>query len=158
METSILYPHISLNVRSIDASVAFYTAFFGAEPLKVRPGYAKFELQDPKLNFAINEMPASEYSEGAVNTLNHLGFQVASTDDVLMLKLRLKKAGLATQDEMQTTCCYSVQDKIWVEDPNGIHWEVFTVLSDAADYRDASAGANSVCCSPEVVTLKTAIQ
>ncbi len=149
METSILYPHISLNVTDVSRSVTFYKAFFGAEPFKVRPGYAKFQLDNPKLNFALNEKPDLALYNGA---LNHLGFQVTTTDDVLLLRLRLKQAGLATEDEMQTTCCYSVQDKIWVQDPDGNNWEVFTVLSDASAYRTAET-KNGVCCAPELVQV-----
>lgn len=153
METPILYPHISLNVSDVSRSVAFYKAFFGTEPFKERPGYAKFQLDNPKLNFALNELPALNQSSGA---LNHLGFQVATTDDVLMLRLRLKQAGLATEDEMQTTCCYSVQDKIWAKDPDGNNWEVFTVLADAEAYRtDEKSGAP--CCTPAPVSLSVAL-
>ena len=152
METSILYPHISLNVTDVNSSVAFYKAFFGTKPFKVRPGYAKFQLENPKLNFALNEKPDLALYNGA---LNHLGFQVATTDDVLMLRLRLKQAGLATEDEMQTTCCYSVQDKIWVQDPDGNNWEVFTVLSDASAYRNEDA-KSTLCCAPELVSLTAA--
>lgn len=149
MQPDILFPHISINVSDLTASLTFYSAFFGVEPVKLREGYAKFELQNPKLNFTLNEKPGITPTE---NVLNHLGFQVASTDDVLLARLRLKKAGLATEDEMSTTCCYAVQDKTWVKDPNGISWEVFTVLSDADSYRGATS-TGSACCTPAVVLL-----
>ncbi len=150
METTILYPHISINVSDVAASIAFYKAFFGSEPIKVREGYAKFELQNPKLNFTLNETSKPLQGE---HILNHLGFQVGSTDDVLMMRLRLKQAGITTEDEMQTTCCYAVQDKIWIKDPNGINWEVFVVLSDADSYRNTTASGGA-CCTPELVTLE----
>jgi catechol 2,3-dioxygenase-like lactoylglutathione lyase family enzyme len=150
METTILYAHISLNVTDVSRSVAFYKTFFGAAPAKERPGYAKFQLENPKLNFSLNENPQQLSAHGA---LNHLGFQVATTDEVLMVRLRLKQAGLATQDEMQTTCCYAVQDKIWVQDPDGNNWEVFTVLAEASEYRSGEQ-ENALCCAPELVSLE----
>ena len=147
METSILYPHISLNVSNVEGSVTFYKAFFGTSPFKERPGYAKFQLDNPKLNFTLNESHDVVKNSGV---LNHLGFQVATTDDVLLTRLRLKSAGLATADEMKTTCCYSVQDKIWTKDPDGNSWEVFTVLADAGAYSESAEGG--VCCTPVSLT------
>jgi catechol 2,3-dioxygenase-like lactoylglutathione lyase family enzyme len=115
--------HVALNVNDVEESVKFYGAMFGIEPVKHKPGYAKFDVAQPALNLTLN------YA-GPVNAngaLNHLGVQVASTDDVLRAKSRLQEAGLATFDEMGTDCCYALQDKIWITDPNGYRWEFFVV-------------------------------
>jgi len=120
-----LKPHISLNVKNVKNSVEFYQKLFGIEPAKVRTGYAKFDAQNPQLNLALNEVAYNE--RGA---LSHLGIQVASTEDVLKTKERWEQVGLLTRDEMQTSCCYALQDKTWVRDPDGNEWEVFVVLED----------------------------
>ena len=138
--------HISLNVRNIGQSVEFYKKMLGIEPSKVRSGYAKFDVQNPPLNLALNEIPFNE--RGA---LSHLGIQVASTADVLAMRERWARAGLNTRDEMQTSCCYAVQDKTWVADPDGNEWEVFVVLEDnLPEVGGADVGA---CCTPAPVTL-----
>src|SRR5688572_1328765 len=110
MTNTILYPHVSVNVSDITLSTNFYKAFFGVEPAKVRPGYAKFALDNPKLNFALNERQNLSHDPNQ-NLLNHFGFQVSTTDDVVAIGERLRKAGLTTEDEMKTQCCYSVQNK-----------------------------------------------
>ena len=120
-----LKAHLSLNVRSVERSIEFYRKLFGIEPSKVRTGYAKFDVQNPPLNFTLNEGPVN--GRGA---LSHLGIQVASTEDVLRTRQKWGAAGLLTRDEMQTSCCYAVQDKTWVRDPDGNEWEVFVVLED----------------------------
>lgn len=130
-----LKAHLSLNVRNVEASVRFYRKMLGIEPSKVRPGYAKFDVQNPPLNLALNEAPVS--SRGA---LSHLGIQLASTEDVLAMKEMWKAAGLATHDEMQTNCCYAVQDKSWVHDPDGNEWEAFVVLQDNLTESNACCG------------------
>jgi hypothetical protein len=113
----------------------------GIEPLKVRKGYAKFDVQNPPLNLAMNEAPVSE---GRLSRLSHLGIQVASTEDVLAIKQRWEEAGLTTRDEMQTSCCYAIQDKTWVADPDGNEWEVFVVLQDQLPESEK----NMSCCAP----------
>jgi catechol-2,3-dioxygenase len=139
-------PHISLNVRNIGQSVEFYKKMLGIEPSKVRTGYAKFDVQNPPLNLALNEIPFNE--RGA---LSHLGIQVASTDDVLAVREKWARAGLSTRDEMQTSCCYAIQDKTWVTDPDGNEWEVFVVLED--NLPEASGADASACCTPAPVPL-----
>jgi catechol 2,3-dioxygenase-like lactoylglutathione lyase family enzyme len=141
--------HISLNVRNIGQSVEFYKKMLGIEPSKVRSGYAKFDVQNPPLNLALNEIPFNE--RGA---LSHLGIQVASTADVLAVRERWARAGLSARDEMQTSCCYAVQDKTWVSDPDGNEWEVFVVLED--NLPEASVAGASDCCTtapPSLVNL-----
>jgi len=131
--------HISLNVRNIGQSVEFYKKMLGIEPSKVRSGYAKFDVQNPPLNLALNEIPFNE--RGA---LSHLGIQVASTADVLATRERWATAGLNTRDEMQTSCCYAVQDKTWVTGPDGNEGEVFVALED--NLPEASGASVSACC------------
>jgi catechol 2,3-dioxygenase-like lactoylglutathione lyase family enzyme len=115
--------HLALNVNSVEESAAFYRAMFGVEPVKLKPGYAKFDVAEPALNLTLNYVGPVE-RPGA---LNHLGIQVRSTEEVLAAKDRLTRAGLATFDEMGTDCCYALQDKVWVSDPDGYRWEVFVV-------------------------------
>jgi catechol 2,3-dioxygenase-like lactoylglutathione lyase family enzyme len=140
----ILKPHVSLNVTNVDASVAFYEKAFGIAATKRRPGYAKFDLKEPSLNLTMNEAPRT-----GVNA-SHFGIQVASTDDVIEAKTRFESAGLPTFTEEDTACCYAVQDKVWIEDPDGNSWEVFVVKGDAPVMKaDAST-----CCAPVGISRK----
>ncbi|HEX7150736.1 MAG TPA: ArsI/CadI family heavy metal resistance metalloenzyme [Thermoanaerobaculia bacterium] len=141
MNTNVMKPHVSLNVRNLEASLSFYEKMLGMKPTKVRPGYAKFDVQNPPLNFAMNEVPALEGN----TSLSHLGLQVASTDDVMAIRQQWLDAGLLTRDEMETECCYAKQDKAWVHDPDGNEWEVFTVLGDS----EVMASAPEGCCTTE---------
>ncbi|MFN7946595.1 MAG: ArsI/CadI family heavy metal resistance metalloenzyme [Blastocatellia bacterium] len=136
-----LKAHISINVSNLERSIEFYRKMLGIEPLKVRTGYAKFDVQNPPLNLAMNEAPVSE---GSLSRLSHLGIQVASTEDVLAIKQRWEEAGLTPRDEMQTNCCYAIQDKTWVSDPDGNEWEVFVVLQDQLPETEQNAS----CCAP----------
>ena len=122
---SALKAHLAIKVRNVEQSIEFYRQLFGIEPSKVRTGYAKFDVQNPPLNFTLNEGPVN--GRGG---LSHLGIQVRSTQDVLTTRQKWSEAGLRTRDEMQTSCCYAVQDKTWVRDPYGNAWEVFVVLED----------------------------
>ncbi|RFF29007.1 MULTISPECIES: ArsI/CadI family heavy metal resistance metalloenzyme [unclassified Wenzhouxiangella] len=115
--------HISLDVRNLDAALAFYRNFLQAEPAKVRPGYANFELDNPPLKLALNQA-----NEGSVS---HLGVQVADREAVFQSIERLQAAGLETLVETDTDCCHAVQDKVWIADPDGHRWEVFVVKGDA---------------------------
>src|SRR5215813_684400 len=124
-QVQVLKAHLALNVHSIERSLEFYKKMLGIDPSKVRTGYAKFDVQNPPLNLTLNEHSFNE--RGA---LSHLGIQVASTDDVVAIRERWSEAGLITRDEMQTSCCYALQDKAWVRDPDGNEWEVFVVLED----------------------------
>lgn len=133
-----LKAHISINVSNVERSIEFYRKMLGIEPMKVRTGYAKFDVQNPPLNLAMNEV---RVSDERLSRLSHLGIQVASTEDVLAIKQRWETAGLSTRDEMQTSCCYAIQDKTWVTDPDGNEWEVFVVLEDQLPEQQSS-----VCC------------
>lgn len=143
--TTFLKPHVSINVRNVERSVEFYKKMFGIEPSKVRTGYAKFDVQTPPLNLALNEMP----SLAGPGALSHLGLQVGSSEDVLAVRERWAEAGLITRDEMQTDCCYATQDKTWVHDPDGNEWEAFVVLQDNLPEK---AGATSACCASSVAS------
>jgi catechol 2,3-dioxygenase-like lactoylglutathione lyase family enzyme len=142
-----LKAHLAINVRNVEQSVEFYRKMFGIEPSKVRSGYAKFDVQNPPLNFTLNEVPFKD-----AGALSHMGIQVGSTRDVLSVRQRWAGAGLVTRDEMQTDCCYATQDKAWVHDPDGNEWEVFVVLKDnLPDKRAELAGAacsGPDCCAP----------
>lgn len=129
--------HVSLTVRDIDASVAFYRRLFGVEPAKLKPAYAKFDVPHPPVNLTLSQgAPANR------GTLSHLGIQVPATEDVLSIRDQWREAGLEPRDEMKTDCCYALQDKAWVSDPDGNDWEVFVVLRNT----DTS---NFACCSGE---------
>jgi catechol 2,3-dioxygenase-like lactoylglutathione lyase family enzyme len=134
-------PHLALTVTDVERSIPFYRALFGVGPVKVRPGYAKFEVVDPRLNFTLNEGNRGD----DLGAFNHAGIQVDSTDDVLLARARLVEAGLATFEEMDTTCCYAKQDKIWVRDPDGTPWEVFTVHGDSVEPAAAGEAVASCC-------------
>ena len=136
-------PHLAITVSDVDRSVPFYRALLGAEPAKVRPGYAKFEPADPGIVLTLVQ---GERGNG-LGAFNHGGIKVASTDDVLAARLRLTKAGLAAFDEMNTECCYARQDKIWVHDPDGTPWEVFTVLEDIEHERTERPSRPKACCA-----------
>ncbi|ARU63862.1 glyoxalase/bleomycin resistance/dioxygenase family protein [Tumebacillus avium] len=143
--------HVAINVKELEASLAFYTAFFGTEPTKVKADYAKFELQNPPLHFSLNVRP---YESRGV--LNHMGFQVASTEAVMGVRSRLQAAGLVALDEMNTTCCYAVQDKIWVRDPEGNAWEIFFTKADSEFESAREVGDEEVCCVTPAPTTETA--
>lgn len=158
-----LKAHLALNVHNVERSIEFYRQMLGIEPSKVRTGYAKFDVQNPRLNLTLNEVAFA--GKGA---LSHLGIQVASTDDVLAVRQKWAESGLITRDEMQTNCCYATQDKTWVRDPDGNEWEVFVVLKDnlaetsacecGEKVSDASAKMSaatiaSSCCAPTTVGI-----
>ena len=144
-QINTLKAHLAINVTDTEASIEFYKKMFGIEPAKVRTGYAKFDVANPPLNFTLNQVPFS--GKGA---LSHLGIQVATTDDVNAMRSRWEAEGLTPRDELQTTCCYALQDKAWVNDPDGNEWEVFAVLGDnlsEARSNDAS------CCTPTFTAI-----
>lgn len=119
------YVHIGLNVTNLEKSIEFYQKVFGVKPVKVKPDYAKFLLEKPGMNFTLNKR--QEVSEDQVN---HFGFQVESFEEVMAHKERLENEGFSLRDEMNTTCCYALQDKFWVTDPEGNEWEFFFTKED----------------------------
>lgn len=138
---SVLKAHVALNVNNVELSTEFYKKMFGIEPSKVRTGYAKFNVENPPLNLTLNQAALKE--RGA---LSHMGLQVSSTEDVLKVRERWQGAGLSTRDEMQTNCCYAIQDKTWVQDPDGNEWEVFVVLED-------NLAESSACCTTQAAPV-----
>jgi catechol 2,3-dioxygenase-like lactoylglutathione lyase family enzyme len=137
---------LALNVPDLDQAIEFYTRLFATPPAKVRPGYANFAIAEPPLKLVLLE---HDRSGGA---LNHLGVEVGTTAEVTAAQQRLAGDGLDTRTEDQVTCCYAVQDKVWVDDPGGAPWEIYTVLSDAApdvtDPGDASVPGGACCGDP----------
>jgi predicted enzyme related to lactoylglutathione lyase len=125
---AVLRPHLALTVTDVERAIPFYAALFGTAPEKVRPGYAKFSVAEPALNFTLNEG-----ERAGLGAFNHAGIQVAATADVLATRERLAAAGLDIVDERETTCCYALQDKLWVRDPDGTPWEVFATLADTEE-------------------------
>jgi catechol 2,3-dioxygenase-like lactoylglutathione lyase family enzyme len=114
---------LALNVSDLDEAIAFYTKLFGTEPAKIEPGYANFAVAEPPLKLVLFA------GQGQVSSLNHLGIEVESTDEVVATTARLRGEGLPTTVEDNVSCCYAVQDKVWVEAPDGEPWEVYTVLA-----------------------------
>ncbi|MEU6503019.1 ArsI/CadI family heavy metal resistance metalloenzyme [Streptomyces californicus] len=143
---------LALRVSDLEASVAFYTKLFGAEPAKRREGYANFALTEPPLKLVLIEGEPGEETR-----LDHLGVEVESTDQVTVAADRLKDAGLATFEENDTSCCYALQDKVWVHGPGREPWEVYVVKADA-DTLGRSArtevDAEADCCATETPANK----
>jgi catechol 2,3-dioxygenase-like lactoylglutathione lyase family enzyme len=148
---------LALNVSELDAAIEFYTKLFSSAPAKVRPGYANFAIVDPPLKLVLIETPDNRGS-GVIGALNHLGVEVETPEDVARANGRLAANGLATTKERQTSCCYAIQDKVWVEDPDGAPWEVYTVLADAPAEVGSCGDAESICCQlqTEVAPVATA--
>ena len=142
-----LKAHLAINVKDVETSIDFYKRMLGIEPSKVRTGYAKFDVQNPPLNLTLNQVPFD--GKGA---LSHLGIQVAGTGDVIALRDQWKERGLVPREEMQTTCCYALQDKAWVHDPDGNEWEVFTVLKDNLG-EESKRGDDATCCTPTFTSI-----
>jgi catechol 2,3-dioxygenase-like lactoylglutathione lyase family enzyme len=136
---------LALNVSDLDAAVGFYSKLFAVEPAKRRPGYANFAIDEPPLKLVLIE------GHGRPGTLNHLGVEVDSTDVVRAAHTRLAGEGLATAAEDEVSCCYAVQDKVWVDGPDQEPWEIYTVLGDVemapGELRTVAPGDDSLCCT-----------
>ena len=134
---------LALNVSNLEQAIDFYSKLFGVGPAKVREGYANFAIAEPPLKLVLIE------GAGAPGTMNHLGVEVESTDAVAQATQRISNEGLETKLEEETTCCFAVQDKVWVNGPDGEPWEVYTVLSDANVMKlipVVGSDSGSVCC------------
>ncbi|MGJ3245684.1 MAG: ArsI/CadI family heavy metal resistance metalloenzyme [Elainellaceae cyanobacterium] len=144
-----LKTHVALRVSDVRQSVAFYQAMFGIAPVKHKLDYAKFDLESPALNLTLNQSNTIE-PHGA---LSHLGIQVGSTEEVHGAIARFRAADLTTFEEHDTNCCYALQDKVWVTDPDGNHWEIFVVkMADTTPDQnigtgDAAKQVQSTCCA-----------
>jgi catechol 2,3-dioxygenase-like lactoylglutathione lyase family enzyme len=136
---------LALNVADLDEAITFYSRLFATDPAKVRPGYANFAVADPPLKLVLIEDATQESG-----SLNHLGVEVESTDEVAAAQVRLAAAELATVVEEQVSCCFAVQDKVWVDGPGGESWEIYTVLADAempaGELRSADP-SGAACCA-----------
>lgn len=147
---------LALNVSDLEASVRFYSHLFGVAPHKRRPGYANFAIAEPPLKLVLIEVAQESRGSGTAGALNHLGVEV---DDVTIVEAqaqRLRESGLAAFDEKDTTCCYALQDKVWVHDPAGAPWEIYTVKDDdptnPRDGHDQSVNllsGDDACCTSE---------
>jgi catechol 2,3-dioxygenase-like lactoylglutathione lyase family enzyme len=136
---------LALNVTDIDSAVNFYSKLFGAQPAKRGPGYANFAIGSPPLKLVLIET-AEARIDGVSGALNHLGVEVDTPEEVLAATRRLVDQGLAPEVEESTTCCYALQDKAWVNDPDGAPWEIYTVLSDVPD--QSILGCSTEGCLP----------
>ena len=136
---------LALNVSDLEKAIDFYAKLFGTEPAKRRPGYANFAIAEPPLKLVLIE------GHGEPGTMNHLGVEVASTDEVGAATARLAAEGMATAVEDQVSCCFALQDKVWVDAPDGEPWEIYTVLSDAehpaGELRSVEPGQDAMCCA-----------
>lgn len=136
--------HVHVAVDSLEKSIGFYSTLFAAEPSVRKPDYAKWMLDDPRVNFAISahDRPAG---------IDHLGVQVETDSELREIADRLKAAGEATRDQEATTCCYATSNKSWVSDPSGIRWETFFTFGDATSYGEDASGvpmaANATACA-----------
>lgn len=143
--------HIALAATNLEKSLAFYRTLFGQEPTKTRPRYAKFEVAEPPVNLALNEVGGAA---GPSNPVAHFGVQVKSTAAVSKIADRLKAAGAQIAVEDNVTCCYAVQNKVWATDPDGNKWEVYVVLDNDAGLQHSSGNS----CCPGVPAVMDAVR
>lgn len=145
--------HIHVGVEDLNQSIKFYSALFGAEPAKIKEDYAKWMVEDPRINFAIS-------TRSGKKGLNHLGLQVDESSELDAIRTRLKNADMSLFDEGETVCCYAKSEKSWVEDPAGIAWEAYQTMADAQLFSQSEAAETKVelasleqssgsCCAPE---------
>ena len=141
---------LALNVSDVDAAVDFYSKLFDTAPAKRRPGYANFAIESPPLKLVLIQ------NAEAAGTLNHLGVEVAAAADVTAATARLQGEGLDTATEDNVTCCYAVQDKVWVNDPDQAPWEIYTVLADAEQF-SPTPEAEPGCCGATAESTETPV-
>ena len=145
---------LALNVDDLDEAITFYSKLFDTAPAKVKPGYANFAVAEPALKLVLLENP------GQGGTINHLGVEVESSQQVHAEIARLSGEGLYTDEEIGTTCCFATQDKVWVTGPAGEKWEVYTVLADSESFgtspQNPGASDDAVCCGASSRETQTA--
>ncbi|HXV81841.1 MAG TPA: ArsI/CadI family heavy metal resistance metalloenzyme [Candidatus Binatia bacterium] len=137
--------HIHIGVEKLDESLRFYSAIFGAKPVKTKPDYAKWMLEDPRVNFAIS-------TRASKNGVDHLGIQVDDQDELQEIRARVKAADMAVFEEGETVCCYAKSEKSWVQDPAGIAWEAYRTMEDAQIFSSKVAASESACCAEPSVS------
>jgi catechol 2,3-dioxygenase-like lactoylglutathione lyase family enzyme len=149
--------HVHVGVENLDASIAFYSSLFGADPIVRKPDYAKWMIEDPRVNFAISS------GNHANNGIEHLGIQVENNDELAEVYGRLKAADRPVLEEGATTCCYARSEKSWIADPDGIVWETFLTSGEATFYGDSPAltalsgnAAETACCAPAMPDARPA--
>jgi predicted enzyme related to lactoylglutathione lyase len=142
--------HVHVGVEDLHRAIGFYSALFATQPAVVKPDYAKWMLDDPRVNFAIS-------TRGKQPGLDHLGIQVESKDELQEVYGRLREAGGSVIEQGHTSCCYATSEKSWIDDPAGIAWETFFTTGESTDYgdgtgeRDARIAHEKVCCEPHAV-------
>jgi catechol 2,3-dioxygenase-like lactoylglutathione lyase family enzyme len=134
--------HIHIGVEKLDESIRFYSAVFGAQPVKTKPDYAKWMLEEPRVNFAIS-------TRASKNGVDHLGIQVDEDNELTEIRERVKAAELAVFDEGETVCCYAKSEKSWVQDPTGIAWEAYRTMEDAQIFSSKTVADKSACCAEQ---------
>lgn len=144
--------HVHLNVTDLDASIRFYTHLFASEPAVVKPDYAKWMLDDPRVNFAIS-------NTGRAPGVDHLGLQADDDRGLREFGRRLDAAGGSVVPEQAAICCYATSDKLWTEDPQGTRWETFHTLGEATTYHagDAACATDGTSCTPDPNAMKAAV-
>ncbi|MBX2823172.1 MAG: glyoxalase/bleomycin resistance/dioxygenase family protein [Gammaproteobacteria bacterium] len=134
--------HIHIGVDDLAQGISFYSAFFSTEPAKIKSDYAKWQLDDPRLNFAIS-------TRSGRRGVDHLGIQVDQAAELNALRTQLSASGLTTADDGETECCYARSDKSWIQDPAGTAWEIYTTMDDAELFHSPTQSTDQVCCTPE---------
>lgn len=141
--------HVHVGVKDLNQSIQFYSTLFGQKPSKQKDDYAKWMLEDPRINFAISTRVGNE-------GVDHLGFQVDESSELGELTERLKKADLGIYDEGTSSCCYANSEKAWVKDPTGIAWETYHTMNDVEVFNEKAEGVSaSACCAPKNAAAKS---
>jgi lactoylglutathione lyase len=143
--------HVHVHVTELQASIDFYSKLFDAAPTRSESDYAKWMLDDPRINFAIS-------TRGGTPGVDHLGFQTDSAEELAELRRRAADAELSSRDEGETTCCYARSDKHWITDPQGLAWEHFHTLADVPTFGGAPTPAAAGCCPPRGQPLDVAVK
>jgi catechol 2,3-dioxygenase-like lactoylglutathione lyase family enzyme len=136
--------HLHVGVKDLEKSVRFYSTLFGQKPTKLKPDYAKWMLEDPRVNFAISTKAQTE-------GVDHLGIQVEQDQELAEITTRLKQADVGVYDEGETTCCYAESKKAWVQDPSGVAWEAYRTMADAEVFHETQEedADDAACCVPD---------
>ncbi len=142
--------HVHMHVDDLSKNIAFYSQLFGAEPTRIESDYAKWMLEDPRINFAISTRGHAKAG------LDHLGFQVDDAAELAALKARAEAADMAMLDEGETTCCYARSEKHWITDPQGVAWEHFHSLGNIPVFNESAAPVTAACCAPVAVAAAAA--
>jgi len=142
--------HVHVAVDDLQANIRFYSTVFGVQPTVQKPDYAKWMIEDPRINFAISQ-------RGAKPGVDHIGFQVDSDEELTALRQQVGQAEIAALDQRGTTCCYAHSDKYWITDPQGVAWETYHTLGEAEIYGVSSKASQpesgEACCSPKPATI-----